>query len=319
MKHILMIDPAVSAVNIGDEIISSSIREQMADILNDSFVTSISSHLPLSYIYKKAIGRCDYKFVCGSNLLMGKLNGRFKQWHIGYPDIGFLRGAITIGAGWWQYNNKPNLYTKILYRSILSKDYIHSVRDNYTVQMLQKVGITNVLNTGCATMWNLTPEHCAEIPTKKSHSVVFTLTDYNKNQETDQALIDLLCESYETVYFWPQGVGDYDYFGTLKSPKEIIMIPPNLKAYDELLEKEDLDFVGTRLHGGVRALQKKKRTIIIAIDNRAKEKQKDFNLVCVERSDLSALRERIEGEWQTDIHIPLENIKRWKAQFEIRV
>ena len=61
MKHILMIDPAVSAVNIGDEIISSSIREQISYILKDSFVTNISSHLPLSRNYKIAIGKCDYK------------------------------------------------------------------------------------------------------------------------------------------------------------------------------------------------------------------------------------------------------------------
>ena len=48
MKHILMIDPAVSAVNIGDEIISESIRKQLSPILRDAFVTNISSHLPLS-------------------------------------------------------------------------------------------------------------------------------------------------------------------------------------------------------------------------------------------------------------------------------
>jgi len=316
MKHILMIDPAVSAVNIGDEIISASIREQISDILSDSFVTSISSHLPLSRIYKKAIGQCDYKFVCGSNLLMGKLNGRFKQWHIGYQDISFLRDSIIIGAGWWQYNNQPNLYTKLLYRSILSKDYIHSVRDNYTVEMLKKVGSTNVINTGCATMWNLTPEHCAKIPTKKSQTVVFTLTDYNKNRQADKELIRILCECYDKVYFWPQGVGDDAYFESLEPPKGILRIPPNLKAYDLVLEQEDIDFVGTRLHGGVRALQKKKRTIIIAIDNRAKEKQKDFNLTCVERNDFDRLKELILGEWNTEIRIPLENIALWKAQFE---
>lgn len=316
MKHVLMIDPAVSAVNIGDEIISASIREQISDILEESFVTDISSHLPLSRIYKKAIGQCDYKFVCGSNLLMGKLNRRFKQWHIGYQDISFLRGAIIIGAGWWQYNNQPNLYTKLLYRSILSKDYIHSVRDSYTVEMLKKVGITNVINTGCATMWNLTPEHCAKIPTKKSRSVVFTLTDYNKNIQADTELIRILRECYDKVYFWPQGVGDDAYFNSLEPPKDILRIPPSLEAYDAFLENEDVDFVGTRLHGGIRALQKKKRTIIIAVDNRAKEKQKDFNLTCVERNDPDTLKSLILGEWKTEIRIPLENIALWKAQFK---
>ena len=212
MKHILMIDPAVSAVNIGDEIISESIRSQLSPILDSAFVTNISSHLPLSRAYKIAIGECDRKFVCGSNLLMGKLNGRFKQWHIGYQDIPFLRGAILVGTGWWQYHNEPNLYTKILYRSILNQDYIHSVRDDYSVQMLRKAGIHNVINTGCATMWDLTPAHCSEIPTQKRDTVVFTLTDYKKDPVCDKQLMELLSKNYSGIYFWPQGVGDFSYF-----------------------------------------------------------------------------------------------------------
>lgn len=316
MKHILMIDPAVSAVNIGDEIISESIRKQISFLLKDSFITNISSHLPLSWNYKYAIGDCDYKFVCGSNLLMGKLNGRFKQWHIGYQDIKFLRNSIIIGAGWWQYNNEPNLYTKVLYRNILSKDYIHSVRDDYTVKMLNKVGIHNVINTGCATMWDLTPEHCAEISDKKSDTVVFTLTDYKKNVEKDKELIKILCNNYSKIYFWPQGVGDYSYFNSLNPSDDIMVIPPNLKAYDSVLENESIDYVGTRLHGGIRALQKKRRTIIIAVDNRANEKKKDFNLVCVDRNNLDDLSNLIVGGWKTDIHIPLDNIALWKAQFD---
>jgi hypothetical protein len=315
MKHILMIDPAVSAVNIGDEIISESIRKQLGFLLQDSFVTNISSHLPLSRNYKIAIGNCDYKFVCGSNLLMGKLNGRFKQWHIGYQDIDFLRNAIIVGAGWWQYNNEPNLYTKILYQKILSKDFLHSVRDEYTVQMLRKVGIENVINTGCATMWDLTPAHCEEIPKKKSESVVFTLTDYKKAPSHDKELLDILCSSYEKVYFWPQGVGDYLYFKKLQPSPKIIVVDPNLRAYDELLQQEPVDYVGTRLHGGIRALQNKRRSIIIAIDNRAKEKQKDFNLVCVDRGDNHRLKALIKGEFSTEIHIPGDNIALWKSQF----
>ena len=246
---------------------------------------------------------------------MGKLNGRFKQWHIGYQDIKFLRNAIIVGAGWWQYNNEPNLYTKILYRNIFNKDYIHSVRDDYSVQMLNKVGIHNVINTGCATMWDLTPEHCSQITAKKSDSVVFTLTDYKKDASRDKQLIDILSQNYSKIYFWPQGVGDFDYYHSLDHSGDIVIIPPNLKAYNEILDNEDIDYVGTRLHGGIRALQKKRRTIIIAIDNRAKEKQKDFNLVCVDRNDIDALKSLIVGEWKTNIQIPLDNIALWKAQF----
>lgn len=315
MKHTLFINPAESSLNLGDEIIADSVIRQLSFFTKNTFQTSISSHLPLSYMYKKAIGKCDYKFVCGSNLLMGKLNKRFKQWHIDYTDISFLKGSVLVGVGWWQYGNKPNFYTKTLYKNILSKDIIHSVRDNYTKEMLNSIGIENVINTGCATMWDLTPEHCSKIPTGKSKSVVFTLTDYNKDIEKDKKLIDILIKNYDNVFFWPQGVGDYQYLEELTNIDDIKIVNPTLRDYDNLLDSEDIDFIGTRLHGGIRALQKRKRTIIIIVDNRAKEKQRDFNLKCVERNSLDELEDLINGNWATDIKIPLENIKKWKSQF----
>lgn len=315
MKKILLLDPSVSSLNIGDEIIGDGVKKHIDFLLSDSFVIDISSHLPLSFMYKRAIGTNNYAFVCGSNLLMGKMNRLFKQWHIGYKDISFLKGAILIGAGWWQYNNKPNLYTKILYKKILSKKYLHSVRDNYTVEMLKSMGITNVINTGCATMWSLTPEHCKKIPTKKSENVIFTLTDYKPDKEKDINFIKILNKNYKVLYYWPQGIGDVEYFESLKLDIPIKIVNPNLKAYDNILEENEIDFIGTRLHGGIRALQKMKRTIIIAVDNRAKEKQKDFNIVCIERENLTQLEDLINSCWKTEIVIPLENIQKWKNQF----
>lgn len=315
MKHTLLINPGVSSLNIGDEIIADAVIKQLSFIIDDTFITSVSSHLPLSFMYKRAIGHCDYKFVCGSNLLMGKMNGLFKQWHIDYFDRKFLKDAVLVGAGWWQYGNKPNLYTKKLYKSILNKNILHSVRDNYTVKMLNSMGIYNVINTGCATMWNLTPEHCNKIPKCKSDSVVFTLTDYNIDEESDKKLIELLLHNYKNIYFWPQGVGDYEYINKIYDDKKIVILNPSLKAYDELLDSKDIDFIGTRLHGGIRALQKKKRTIIVAIDNRAKEKQRDFNIKCVDRKEFDELEKLINSSWATEIKIPLENINKWKSQF----
>ena len=63
-------------------------------------------------------------------------------------------------------------------------------------------------------------------------------------------------------------------------------------------------------------LQHKKRTIIIGIDNRAKEKKKDFNLPVIDREDMRDLAGTINSPLVTDIHIPLENINKWKGQFK---
>ena len=55
---------------------------------------------------------------------------------------------------------------------------------------------------------------------------------------------------------------------------------PTLEAFDNLLESEiDLDYIGTRLHAGIRAIQKKRRSIIIGVDNRALEMQKTLILM----------------------------------------
>ena len=56
------------------------------------------------------------------------------------------------------------------------------------------------------------------------------------------------------------------------------IISPNLRSFDFILENEDIDYVGTRLHAGIRAVQKSVRTFIVTIDNRAKEISKDIYL-----------------------------------------
>lgn len=317
MKKILLLNPAISSLNLGDEVIADGVKNGIKEIISNNFSVNVSTHLPLSLMYERAIGKADLKFVCGSNLLMGKLNKLFKQWHIGYKDIPFLKGSILVGAGWWQYNNRPNQYTRLLYKSILNKNFIHSVRDGYTEQMLKEMGIKNVINTGCPTLWKLTPEHCSSIPKVKAKKVVFTLTDYNKNLELDKRLIEILFDSYEELYFWGQGIGDYEYLEALNTKMDKInIIPPTLADYDSFLKENEVDFIGTRLHGGIRALQYGRRSLIIAIDNRAKEMSKDFNINILDRNKIDELEEIINNELITNIILPWENIEKWKNQFK---
>jgi len=299
---------------MGDHIIFDGVYSQLEELLNEAFLVEISTHLPVSR-YLNYTKDFDYKFVCGSNLLRGKMNERSKQWDINIFNADNVGPCILVGTGWWQYKDDPNFYTKKLYKKVLSSYYLHSVRDSYTEMQLKKMGFDNVINTSCATMWNLTKEFCLEIPKSKSKDVVCTITDYNKNSKSDQKMFGILCDNYETVYLWLQGTQDYDYFKqlNLKSDK-IRLVSPNLKSYDSILEK-DVDYIGTRLHAGLRALQKKKRTIIIAIDNRAIEKQKDFNLKCISRNEIETLSGMINNNFSTEINIPIENIRKWKSQF----
>ena len=197
-------------------------------------------------------------------------------------------------------------------------DYIHSVRDAYTEKFLHKIGITNVVNTGCPTMWGLLPEHCAAIPQKKADTVILTLTDYSQDVARDELLIKTLNEHYRSVYYWIQGANDYAYFKTLRGVENIKIIPPNLAAYDTFLKEHETDFVGTRLHGGMRALQNKRRTIIIGIDNRAIELNRDFNIPVLNQNNMEQLSGMIEQPLITAIRLNTKNIALFLRQFNIK-
>ena len=318
MKKIKLYSPGISSLNVGDEIIVDSIKKEMNFLFDDSLCIELSTHTPLSRFYMKAIGEVDYSFVCGSNLLMGNMNNLlFRQWDIRPSIYKFINPCILIGVGWWQYNNDMNLYTKLLYKKILSNKYLHSVRDSYTEKKLEDAGIKNVINTGCATMWSLTKEHCSKIPQEKANKVIFTLTDYRPDELNDNILIKKKKKNYDEVFYWVQGSGDLDYIKKLKEfDKTIKIISPSLRRYDEVLEKYEIDYIGTRLHGGIRALQKQRRTVIIGVDNRAEEKKKDFNLPVISRNNIEKLDNIINSNIVTDININLENIEKFKNQFK---
>lgn len=315
MKKIIRYNPAVTTFNMGDAIIFDSIEKQLSDVFLDAFNVDVSSHLPVSLLFSYLMKDADYKFVLGTNLLMGHLDKLFKQWDVNLFNAKMLGPAILIGVGWWQYNDKPDLYTKQIYKRILSHDVMHSVRDNYTKEMLKGMGFENVICTACPTMWSLTPEHCRDIPKTKADKVMTTLTDYSKDPEADIKMLELLKENYKEVYLWLQGIGDMDYLKELGYEDKVKLVPPSLKRYDDMLESGEIDYVGSRLHGGIRALQKKVRTLILGVDNRAKEKAKDFNINVISRDEADKIPEMVNSEFSTDIKIPLDEINRWKSQF----
>ena len=60
-----------------------------------------------------------------------------------------------MGVGFASDSEEFDKYSKELMHSILSNRYLHSVRDKFSERMLKKMGINNVIYTGCPTMWEL--------------------------------------------------------------------------------------------------------------------------------------------------------------------
>lgn len=316
MKRVVLYNPAIATLNLGDEIIVDACVQELTGILPISQFASLCTHQPIGKVLPKSIGDVDYQFVCGTNLLKSDMLFGFRQWQISLSDTWFIKNAILLGCGWWQYQDTIDWYSRILWRRILSQDRIHSVRDEYTKSKLISFGINNIANTGCPTMWKLNNSLCRRIPQKRSDSVVTTLTDYCINRDADNYMLAILSKYYETVYIWPQGFGDIKYLSTLKIADNICVIDASLKAYDELLKQEDnIEYIGTRLHGGIRALQHEKRTLIIAVDNRAIEKKSDFNLNVMLRNELNSLTDYINANYKTNIVLNEHEIERFRQQF----
>ena len=130
-------------------------------------------------------------------------------------------------------------------------------------------------------------------------------------------LINILKTNYKHVFIWLQSLADYDYLQRIDLLDQVEIVMPTLDEYDRVLEEYDIDYIGTRLHGGIRALNHKKRSCILSVDNRANEIAKDTNLPVINREKVEAeLEDWIQSEQETMIKLPQENINRWKNQFE---
>lgn len=318
MKKIITFNPSISSLNRGDDVIVDSSKRYLSKIFPDAFMVDISSHLPVSNMFMRFLDDFKLRFVLGSNLMASNMNSRFRQWDITIPTMKKVGPVVLMGVGWRLYQDDINFYTRYLYRNVLSKELLHSVRDEYAENKLKKAGFKNVIMTGCPSLWGFTPDYCETIPQKKAKNVVTTITDYVPDPKSDVRTIKMLKETYENVYLWVQGSRDIEYLKEIGMLNEVKLINPQLEAYDNFLVNNavDTDFVGTRLHGGVRALQKGLRTIIIGIDNRSLEIKKSCNIPVCDKNDFTSLVDMINNGFETKIKIPQQNIEQWLKQFQ---
>lgn len=235
-------------------------------------------------------------------------------WKLSPIDGLVCGGVVLMGVGWYQFQSGVDPYSRWLLRRILSNQYVHSVRDSYTKKMLNSIGITNVVNTGCPTLWGLTPEHCRRVPVEKGDCVLTALNTYMPNNKLDRALLQTLRRHYRKVYFWIQNHADYAYAKRLDP--NLIFLEPTLTALDDFLTNTPgVDYLGNRLHGGIRALQHKARSLIVEIDNRAQMIGADFGLPTVERDNFDGMARWIERSSEVKIRLPQSTIESWKQQF----
>lgn len=312
MTQVALFDTALGSDNLGDEIIMEAVKKHLRGLYPQGDFFHVPTHCRLSRKQRQAVAKSPLAFVGGTNLLCA--HWLKAQWKLGPLEALRIGQPVLMGVGWQHYQRRTDALTAWLWRRVLGGGRLHAVRDGYTLARLRDMGITNALNTACPTMWELTEAHCAGIPACRADEALVTLTHYRGVPEYDRTWLAEVLARYKQVYFWPQMEGDIAYVQQL-APGRLHVLPATLAAYDSLLRQQPLDVIGTRLHGGIRALQHGRRTLIIEVDNRAAEIARDTGLPTVAHDDVAALRRWIEQPVATTLAMPWDAIARWKAHY----
>lgn len=300
------LDPSLNSRNTGDQIIADAVYQELEETLLDAEIVRLPTQTFLRKSERHLAKSCDKFIVGGTNLLNGNIP-RYIQWRLDPASYATYKGRVsTMGVGWWQYQATANGLSKHVWRKILSEG-INSVRDTYTAKRLAEFGVSSV-NTSCPTVWRLpasTPAPAA-VPSR----VLMTITDYHKDPKRDIRLIRGLRDRYKEVLVWPQGSQDRDYLTGLDP--EIKFLGPELSDFDSALVDRDVDYVGTRLHAGIRALQFGVKSTILAIDNRATEISRDIGISIMSNSLNEKDWEQVDRRDSLTLAIPHAAIGQWK-------
>ncbi len=297
--HIHLLDTSIASTNIGDEIIVNSIKPHLYSNFPNAYFSSSSSHDGLGRHGRKRVKLADIVFLLGTNALSPTWSGYGRGgWPIERKDISLLENKVVLFGVGAQYDSKRiNSRQRQLLSRLLSNNYLHSVRDEAAIRIVTDCGARG-LNTSCPTLWNFLGGRI--FPPIQSDTVCFSLTHYLPNL-IDRIFIDILSDLYRKLFFWPQQIEDIKYLKKLVKTEDIRIIPPNLRAYETFLSETKCDVIGSRLHGGIHAMKYGCRSIVIALDNRARGIGNDTDLPVIERKDVpKKLKEMLSSEIVVD-------------------
>lgn len=279
-------NPAHDSKNLGDEIIWRSVEGIFRPALTP--LVTVGTHTRHTSDELDALSKCDVVVIGGSNLLAStRWASRF--WPLSRAARTALAGkCVLIGVGWWQYQRRPSRHMGAVHAALLHPGLPQSVRDEYTrTQLLAGGTSARVYNTSCPTTWSIPSESTAAARPDK---LLLTLTDYNKAIDQDSSLIKAAVKNFgDGVVFWAQGSRDLAYARHVGLPANVRVLHRSVGAVQEFLREESTAHLGTRLHGGILALQHGRPSLTIAVDNRATEIARDTSLLVAARGDLETI------------------------------
>lgn len=319
MKTVFLFDPSIRESpatpnrNLGDLIIHDAIAAEFGFLLGQCRVDRYSTQIPLPWSGVWKSRQADLALICGTNLLSSTLD-QHTPWKLSIWKSRFVQPACLIGVGWWSDQELATPEAKAFYHRVLSKKWVHSVRDEMTAERLRKMGFSNVENTSCPTLWGLHAKTAADFPKPQQRTVLTMISVWRKKPELDKKLLELLLQEYERVVFWPQGHKDKDYLNALAPGMESLEY--SMESLETFLrENPEADYLGLRLHGGIRCLQRGLRSLIVEVDNRAREIAHDTGLPTVQRDNFDFMTQWIRSGKDFKITTNQTAIERVKQQF----
>lgn len=314
LRHIHFINTAVGSDNLGDEIIVAEIEKHLRPLISDAYVSTSSGHDGLGVYSRPIVSEAQIALLMGTNALTALRQQRRKFiWQVQRQDIPILKNKVVLlGVGANRDFAKVDRKQIKFLRSVLSHDYLHSVRDETALRILEACDLRGV-NTSCPTLWS---QPALAVPGDRvATKVCFTLTKH-KSDPLDAQMIQVLQDAYDEVWFWPQQPRDLAYMQQISASSSIKLLPANLSSYDRFLRENDVDVIGTRLHGSIRGLHHGRRSLAIIIDNRARDIGRETGLPTLDRALVATdLKRMILGDLTPNLTIPTGEIERFLQQF----
>ncbi|MDX1973249.1 MAG: polysaccharide pyruvyl transferase family protein [Candidatus Sumerlaeia bacterium] len=322
MSSIFLFDPSIRETpekpnkNLGDLIIFDAIAREFDFLLSGNQVVRYSTQveLPWGAVWKNRRAACS--LICGTNLLSSVLD-KSTPWKLTPFQSRFVQPSCLIGVGWWSDQGEPTPEAVSFFKRVLSKRLVHSVRDEMTASRLRAMGFANVENTSCPTLWGLDGKTEADFAGPNRSTVLTMVSVWRKMPEEDRRLLAMLKKHYARVVVWPQGHKDLEYLAEL-GVEGVERLEYSMEALEAFIRSNpEAEYLGYRLHGGIRCMQRGLRTLIIEVDNRAREIGRDTGLPTVERTDFARMQRWMEQGEAFRIRLNRAAIERVKNQFQV--
>jgi len=283
---VALFDTSLGTDNAGDYFISDSVKS-MLDTQFVLFQIQGTNIFEDKHVYER-INDCDIVLITGTNLYRNSIFDR-QHFNIDKRIIAKIKIPIIpfgIGVG-GDLNISPNRHTRKIVKLIHKRCIVSSVREGYGVEFVNKCGATNVIMTGCPTLYRSLDGNLRVFEKDKyKKRMLLTITCYKGTPNKD--FIDYFMHKYNPFVFCQMESDFVHLMENWPDKKANFIYSKNLSElaseYHNMLDKVSI-VVGSRVHGNMVALARGIPAYYLCFDARGKGFCETFSLPYVWQGD----------------------------------